>query len=418
MRYSEATNIRPIFGMSSRNSPINLLDAFNNSGLGKAALTNPKIFAKARNLAGYLAFWVMVFIINAGPHWEKYSTAREQLETVGLITGLQYLVAAMMLKVLAPRYLNQSESQPQSVGWFLLWVFVVVIIASEINILVRYLYLERLYPESYRVFLNNFGHMDLAERMSLTWSMRYIIFSKVPVFLLPAVLLLTVNFYTKQGQILRLKEQKRTAELDALKNQLNPHFIFNTLNNIYALALKKSDQTPEAIEKLSAILDYVVYRCDNKFVSLQDEVALIQNYVALEKLRYGKRLEISINTKCQDGELIAPLILLTLVENACKHGTSEELNKAFISLNIESDANALRISVANSKPSIGDGRISDELQLKDELRQTDEQQKVGLLNLTKQLDLLYAKKYQFEIVDEPTKYLANLTIFKGSTPIL
>lgn len=341
---------------------------------------------------GLLAFWGLAFILNAGPHWEKYTSTRELIETAGMATGLQIIVALITIKILLPKFLNQQR-------WFAFFVllFTLVVVASEINIVIRYLYLEQRYPDSYKRFLELFGHMNLYERMDLRWSLRYIVFTKLPLLLSPAAILIAYDFYTKQQTLLRLKEQKKTAELDALKNQLNPHFIFNTLNNIYALALKKSDQAPEAIEKLSAILDYVVYRCNDKFVPLDSEIALIKNYIALEKLRYGKRLNVTIDDRVTGDAKIAPLILLTLLENACKHGTREELNEAKVSISLESQQDELTIKISNSKP-------------KNTANTADDSAKVGLANLRKQLALLYPGSHQFQVDDSPDNYTATLVL--------
>lgn len=333
-----------------------------------------------------------MFILNAGPHWEKYSSTRELVETVGLITVLQMFVALVATKLLVPKFLDRQK-------WLLLILalFSTIIFAAEINILVSVLYLEKRYASSYLRFLELFGHMSLAERMSLTWSMRYIFFSKFPLFLFPAALLVAFDFYSKQQALLRLQEQKKSAELDALKSQLNPHFIFNTLNNIYSLALKKSDQTPQAIEQLSAILDYVVYRCDKKYVSLDGEVKVLENYIALEKLRYGKRLSVTLENRVMNDLSIAPLILLTLLENACKHGTREELGQAKVTISIKKEDDDLVVFVSNSKPT-------------DTVDRSLEKNKVGLANLRRQLALLYPNRHLFTIEDKKESYSTTLIL--------
>ena len=270
---------------------------------------------------GLLAFWLAVFVVNAGPHWEVYVSNRELIETVGLITLLQALVALVSVKILAPKLLKYGKT------WqFCLALFLLIVVASYIQIVVRYFYLEPSYPLSYKGFLSVYGEMTFLDRVDPRWTARYILLTKVPLLIFPSMMILAYDFYQKQQSLLRLREQKRTAELDALKNQLNPHFIFNTLNNIYALALKKSDQTAVAIEKLSGILDYVVYRCTDKYVSLDAEITLIENYIALEKIRYGKRLDVQFNNRVSEQHKIAPLLLLTLLENACKHSNQEEVN--------------------------------------------------------------------------------------------
>lgn len=338
-----------------------------------------------------LVFWLAVFIINAGPHWEVYVSNRELIETAGMITGLQMLVALVAIKVLAPRYLDKGR-----IWWFCAYMFLLVLIASNINIVIRYFYLEPLYPLSYKGFLSMFGEMSFLQRIDPRWTMRYIIFSKLPNLIYPTVLMLFYGFYQKQQSLLRIREQKRTAELDALKNQLNPHFIFNTLNNIYALALKKSDQTAIAIEKLSGILDYVVYRCTDKYVSLDAEVKLIEDYVALEKIRYGKRLKVTFENRITTPRKIAPLLLLTLLENACKHSTQEELNQAQVVIQLETIEAGIMIRISNSKPAAASPDTG--------------QNKVGLKNMRKQLDLLYPNSYRFEITDNADEYVAQLIL--------
>jgi len=338
---------------------------------------------------GAVLFWVAVFVINVGPHWEVYVSNRELIETAGMTTSLQMFVAFFGVKIFAPRLLEKGK-----IWQFCAVIFVLVFIASNINIVIRYFYLEPLYPLSYKGYLSLFGEMSFLERIDPRWTMRYIIFSKVPNLGLPMVLILAYSFYQKQQSLLRLREQKRTAELDALKSQLNPHFIFNTLNNIYALALKKSDQTAVAIEKLSGILDYVVYRCSDKYVSLDAEIKLIEDYIALEKIRYGKRLDVSFENRVTTPQKIAPLLLLTLLENACKHGTQEELNQAKVAVELETVDGGIIVKITNSKP-------------KSTPPDTD-QDKVGLKNLRKQLTLLYPNAHRFEIVDTVDSYAAEL----------
>lgn len=333
-------------------------------------------------------------MLNTGPHWEKYSSTREMIETVGMVTGLQFLVALVTMRYLVPLFLEGNRRK-----LFLLLLFILLIVASEINILIRYFYLEPLYPDSYTAFLKNFGHMTLTERMSLFWTLRYIIFNKLPLFLFPTALLVAHNFFQQQQTLLRIREQKRTAELDALKNQLNPHFIFNTLNNIYALSLKKSEQTPVAIEKLSGILDYVVYRCNDKFVPLSAEAKLIENYIALEKIRYGKRLNITFKNQATAEVKIAPLILLTLLENACKHSTQEELHTATVSIDLSTENGNIIFVISNTKPQ----RIqTSELKL----------DTVGLANLKKQLALLYPNAHSYDVEETSSHYTSRLSVIQ------
>jgi len=340
-------------------------------------------------LAGY---WLVVFLLNVGPSWEKFATARELVETAGVTTLLQMLVAAGTMLLLVPRLLDRGR-------WLmsLLGLLMLLLIVSELFVLIRHQYLEPTYPDTYRAFLQLYAHMSLAERLDLGWSMRWIIFTKFPVLLFPTVLLLVHSYYQKQRSLLELKEQKVAAELDSLKNQLNPHFIFNTLNNIYALALKKSDDTAAAVAKLAAILDYVVYRCAEPFVDLDAEIELVENYIALEEIRYGERLQTTVSNLVTRPVTLPPLILLTLLENAFKHGARDELDVATIQIEVRNDDTHLYIQLSNSKPPLvaQSGSVDGQ---------------VGLANLHKQLELLYPDAHRIDVVETADRYTTRLSL--------
>jgi len=221
--------------------------------------------------------------------------------------------------------------------------------------------------------------------------------SKAIMYISPTALLLLMRYYKNQQKYLQLNEQKKTAELSALKNQLNPHFLFNTLNNLYTLALKKSDKTPEVISKLSDILDYMLYRCNDQFVSLRKEIDLIENYLALEKIRYGKRVDIAFTTAVEEEQKIAPLLLLTFIENAFKHGVSQELNQAQIKIDLKTKGESIQFSVENTIPKTAahNGSSIDA---------------IGLKNVGKQLELIYPAKHQLNINNKDGLYQVKLNL--------
>lgn len=341
-----------------------------------------------------LLFWCLVFLINTGPHWGIYSTNRELIETVGLVTGLQVIVALVAIKVLIPRMLNNGKRVS-----FIILLLLTTFIVCEIHILIRYLYIEPSYPASYERFFEVNGRRTLLERMFSLWTMKYLFFWKFPQHLYPAFILIAHRLYHEQQQLLKISEQKRKAELDALKNQLNPHFIFNTLNNLYALTIKKSDKAPIVIEQLSNILDYVIYRCNEDFVPLESEISLLESYISLEKVRYGERLKINFIIGEVGTHKIAPLILLTLVENACKHSSSEEIKHAKVDISLIVREERILFNVKNSRPArkqqggscgVGNG--------------------VGLANLRRQLELIYNGDCRLNIVDNRENYEVELVI--------
>ena len=209
------------------------------------------------------------------------------------------------------------------------------------------------------------------------------------------------RFYKNQQKFLKLNEQKKIAELTALRNQLNPHFLFNTLNNLYALALEKSNKTPDVIERLSDILDYILYRCKENYVPVQKEIELIENYLSLEKIRYGSRVAVTFDHQIDSDVKISPLLLLlTLVENAFKHGVAQELKKAEINISMTTDEKDIFFSIYNSKASSSVGGKS------------ENEESLGLNNVKQQLELLYPSSHDLRISDKEDCYEVTLRLEK------
>ncbi|MBB4107850.1 sensor histidine kinase [Pedobacter zeae] len=183
--------------------------------------------------------------------------------------------------------------------------------------------------------------------------------------------------YAAQQHKFSLEKERAETELKALKAQLNPHFLFNTLNNIYSLSLMNSPVTSKSIARLSEILDHVLYRCNGRYVSLSAEITLIKNYIELEKLRYGERLVVNFRHTIDHDTVIAPLILLSLVENAFKHGAGEDIGQPVINIDLKLVNNHFRFTVLNS---FMPGREKEE-------------NRIGINNITRQLRLLYPEEH-------------------------
>ncbi len=195
------------------------------------------------------------------------------------------------------------------------------------------------------------------------------------------------------------KQAALHAELKALKAQVHPHFLFNTLNNLYALTLNQSPQAPGIVLGLSDMLRYMLYECNADRVSLKKEVLMLQQYISLEKIRYEDRLDLTftINGRLDD-KLIAPLLLLPLVENAFKHGTSERIGTGWINVNLDVTGNKLKFKVSNSKAENqydNTGNYSG---------------RIGLENIKKRLELLYPSSHQFRVINEDDIFFAMLEV--------
>lgn len=215
----------------------------------------------------------------------------------------------------------------------------------------------------------------------------------------PAGLLMSLKYVDSQLASKELEKnllrEKLSTELQLLKNQLNPHFLFNTLNNIYALTRKKSDKAPEVVMKLSELLSFMLYESDKETISIEREIKFLEDYISLEKIRYTDDLSIIFNKDIDDpGQPIAPLLLLPLVENAFKHGASENHFDSFVHINLQLRNKILSFTVENSYEASSDPKKSTT---------------IGLPNITRQLELIY-KDQKLEINKASNVFHVHLDI--------
>lgn len=203
-------------------------------------------------------------------------------------------------------------------------------------------------------------------------------------------------WYGEQKQKLQAEEEKVRTELQLLKSQLHPHFLFNTLNNLYALVNERSGKAPAMLLRLSGLLSYVLYECRADEVPLEKEIVVIKDYVALEQERYGDRLDISLNFSGDiEGRMIPPMLFQPFVENAFKHGTAEQLGKVWMSIDLSVKNNQLLFKLINSF---------------DGTRQASVQGGVGISNIRKRLSLLYPQRFQLQTGHEGELYIVSMTI--------
>jgi two-component system, LytTR family, sensor kinase len=192
-----------------------------------------------------------------------------------------------------------------------------------------------------------------------------------------------------------LIKEKLETELKFLRNQTNPHFLFNTLNNIYALARKKADETADVVMKLSKLLRFMLYESKNDQINIRDEIKILDEYIELEKIRYNERLTISFLREIDnENEQIAPLLLIPFVENAFKHGASESRFESFIHLDMKLQNGKLDFYIENTKEQNGE-------------KNGDEN--IGLTNVKRQLELLY-KDHEVTVENEASLFKVSLKI--------
>lgn len=206
------------------------------------------------------------------------------------------------------------------------------------------------------------------------------------------------KWFIQQNEKHEMEKQNLKSELNLLKAQLHPHFLFNTMNNLYALSLEKSTKTSEGIAKISDLLRSILYECNEAEIQLEKEITLINNYIELEKLRYNERLHLNFDVTGAVNEMkIAPMLLFTFVENCFKHGSSNDPAKPFISISINVLPNKMVFFAENSKPAT---------------KGLKNKGGIGLNNVKKRLDLIYGNKYQLEIEDKQNIFTVSLSIQK------
>ncbi len=310
-----------------------------------------------------------------------------------IIKDLSFVLIQLPIKILAtytlvyffiPKYLLKRK--------YYVFLSILVPLAFILGTLQRYILGVTLYPVYYPEHLAEYG--------VIYWPK--VFYAAVDIYSIAAVAavikLLKQWFNTQQINSL-LKQEKLAAELKFLKAQIHPHFLFNTLNNLYALTLKSSPKAPEIVLKLSELLDYMLYECNVPKVTLEKEIAMLENYIALEKIRYGDDLKIDFKIDNEvKGLLISPMLLLPLVENAFKHGVSGEIHEKWIEINLNINKRLLEFSIENSKDS------------KSINSKNSYTEGIGLRNVIRRLELVYKDKHQLKIDDKGGSFKVLLSV--------
>jgi len=200
-----------------------------------------------------------------------------------------------------------------------------------------------------------------------------------------------------QKKTQELEKRQLSTELQLLKTQLNPHFFFNTLNNLYGLAMENSQHTASMIMRLSEMMNYILYESNSKTVPLTKEIAALKNYIQLEKTRYGDRVQVSFNVKGNPDKIsIPPMLILPFVENAFKHGVSQETTQAWMNISVSAEPNDFSFQIENSKAGH---------QLNGSVNHG-----IGLENVRRRLVLLYPEAHELKFFDEKETFLVVLNL--------
>lgn len=242
--------------------------------------------------------------------------------------------------------------------------------------------------------------IDAASK-ALIWHRDFFVTNAISISYTVAItmsLKLVKQWYEREQLTRNLEKLNVETELKYLKAQINPHFLFNCLNSLYALTLKKSDMAPEMVLRLSDLLRYLLYEAGEKFVDLSKEIDYVKNYLELEKIRHHDRLSTSVEIiGSTTGKKIAPMLFLTFLENSFKHGLADESAQGYIHILIDTRQDKILFSITNSKPSAG-------------RKTADKPGGIGLENTRKRLALLYPNRHTIETHDTGNEYIVNLTL--------
>ena len=344
-----------------------------------------KLFTRRTGL--HILFWIAVFAFNLLENWYYSDNKRALIELYATKLPLQMLVAYWVTYFQLPHYLIRKRY-----GRFFVSLFISVYLTCILYVTYRVFYFEPTHPDYFKAPLSPtyFAYFDFLKFVMYATSFY------TPALIMAGIKLIRIQYEEQQKRQL-LEKEKLQTELSFLKSQLNPHFLFNTLNNLYMLTLKSSPQAPEVVARLSETLDYILYRCQEKFVPLKNEIQLIQNYLGLEKLRHNEHVSINFNFEGEiDSEFIAPLIMLSLVENAFKHGINRHPGPAVVTIHLLVKEEELNFTVYNSKWSDHD--------------QSDKSNGIGLKNIQRQLELIYPNKHNMNINEQENSYFVDLKI--------
>ncbi len=329
-----------------------------------------KIFLHALFWGGITAFFVFV------AHSNSKISMRALLVLFGVYGIINLTIFYLNYLLLIPRYLDKKRYR-QYMGALLVLVIAFGLLKYGVAVLTW-----------------NFTHAGLKEPLKFCQYFVSTCFTSFFFIFLSVVLQFSVDWFTNERVQRDLENQRLTAELAFLKSQINPHFLFNSLNSIYSLAYQRSETTPEAILKLSEIMRYMLYESNDNKVDLAKELQYLQNYIDLQKIRFGSNAYVDFEVNgVVSNQRIVPLLLIAFVENAFKHGVAND------------PATPIKLII-----NLSDGHLSFYMENKKHMNNRDMISGIGLNNVRRRLDLLYPDRYNLEIHDDADIYTCELSL--------
>jgi len=309
--------------------------------------------------------------------WDENGTSLLQIARILINIAFYMLVVYINLGYLIPRFLNQKNFMT-----YVLLLLAMVAVFTPIKVMLLYITYEEVDP---REFLVMNQHTIFLLLFTIAGG--------------STVIKIISDWQRHQRDRKDLETQRMQSEIKFLKSQINPHFLFNTLNSLYALTLKKSDKAPEIVIKLSEMMRYMLYESNERRVPLQKEVNYIQNYLALEALRQSGHADIRFNVEGQiTDQTIAPLIFIPFLENSFKHGLNHQISDGYVHVTMKVLDNKLLLRILNSKPA--------QLPVPSEKTSGG----IGLANVQRRLNLLYPNQYKLDIEDSDKEHIVELSL--------
>jgi len=329
----------------------------------------------------HLAFWVLSFILflqlfKTGNKPEKVDYVYTALFQLSLLPAV-YINLELLLPIFGRR---------KKILVYLVSLIMIIVLFSWINYNFFAAWSTKFLPDYF--FISYFTFKEI------------ILFFTVYIVITSLLKLSKSWFWVSEleRELLEKEKQKTEVELKALKAQINPHFFFNTLNNIYSMALDKDERLPNTILQLSDLMRYFLFDSRDNFIPLEKELAVVMDYIALQRIRSDGLLNIEVKSSGQvNNQRIAPLLLITFLENAFKHGAKGIPERSFVAVNTEIEKDRLTFSVENNKGMI------------DEIK-TGEQGGLGLENIQRQLELLYPGKHHLTIKNTNDNFAVQLQL--------
>lgn len=349
----------------------------------------------------HATFWILVFAIMlvSGP-----GNDTSLMEVIRKLINISFymLVVYINLGYLIPRYMSQKNFMT-----YCLLLLAMVAVFTPIKVLLLYITYDEADPKEFLILNQQFIFLLL--------------------FMIAGgstVIKIISDWQRHQRDRKELETQRMQSEIQFLKSQINPHFLFNTLNSLYALTLKKSDKAPEIVIKLSEMMRYMLYECNERRVPLQKEVNYIENYLAMESLRQAGSADIQFEVEGEiTDQTIAPLIFIPFLENSFKHGVNRQIHDGYVHVQMKVLENKLLLRILNSKPvgqtptwphgiaAVMTGQVKTEKQVSTAKENGEVKSGgIGLVNVRRRLNLLYPGQYKLDIEDNNKEHIVELSL--------